>query len=256
VTRNDIFAVWDTTDTRGGKNDLLSSTLEGRQLRSFLQKGGDNALPRMFYHLNPLLPCAIPAMADSWIVAMPDLMRFLEKTAVAGPSVAMLDPHVLAFIAVRGDQHIESSVNMVVSARDPKLSLIRQLTLLRDLQQRYLPQPLPAMAAWAAAQLRPQLDAWRNQHKRSEMIERLEALVKAGFIGRLLALVEDQKAKNEDAAGAERAAALIAAIDSDLAVIDRSSAMRRTVTARFGREIAAAIGMTVLILMSLIAAVE
>jgi hypothetical protein len=32
--------------------------------------------------------------------------------------------------------------------------------------------------------------------------------------------------------------------------------MRRTVTARFGREIAAAIGMTVLILMSLIAAVE
>jgi hypothetical protein len=144
---------------------------------------------------------------------------------------------------------------MVVSARDPKLSLIRQLTLLRDLQQRYLPQPLPAMAAWAAAQLRPQLDAWRNQHKRSEMIERLEALVKAGFIGRLLALVEDQKAKNEDAAGAERAA-LIAAIDSDLAVIDRSSAMRRTVTARFGREIAAAIGMTVLILMSLIAAVE
>ena len=255
VTRNDIFSVWDTTESRGGKNDVLSSTLEGRQLRSFLQKGGDSALLRMFYHLNPLLPCAIQAMAESWILALPDLMRFLEKTAVGGPAVALLDPHVLAFIAVRGDQHFESSVNMVVSTRDPKLFLTRQLTLLRDLQQRYLAQPLPAMAAWVAAQLRPQLDTWRNQHKRAEMLERLEALVKAGFIGRLLALVEDQKARNEDAAGADRAAALIAAIDSDLAILARAGETRRTVTARFGREMAAAIGMTALILMSLIAAV-
>lgn len=254
LLRNDILSVWSAASPRRSRDDVLSLTAEGRQLRIFLQRGGEGALQRAFYVLNPLLPCAVSAMADAWIIGMPDLMRFLEKAAGAGPAAGLVDLHVRAFIAARGDRQIDSAVNLVIGTKDPKTYRLRQLALLRDLQQRYHEHPMRALAAWVAAQLRPELQEWHNQPKRAALVERLEALAQAGFLAPLLALVDDDKGRGEDLAGAQRAAVLVAAIDGELAALERSGTIRRAVTARFGREIAAAIGMMALILMTLAAA--
>ncbi len=254
LLRNDILSVWSTVGTRAGDDNAMMTTAEGRQLRVFLQKGGEDALLRAFYVLNPVLPCAVAAMTEAWIIDMPDLMRFLEKAAGAGPQAILIDPHVRAFIAARADRQLESAVNLVIHTKDPKTYRMRQLALLRDLQQRYHPHPMPALAAWVAAQLRPELDEWQNQRKRTALIEQLGELAQAGFLSRLLALVDDGKGRAEDVAGAQRAALLVAAIDSELAALASSGDARRAVTARFGREIAAAIGLTALILMMLTAA--
>lgn len=254
LLKNDILSIWTAAGSRRRPDSLVALTGEGRQLRVLLQKGGEGTLLRTFYILNPLLPCAVQAMADQWIIAIPDLMRFLEKAAGAGPTANLIDPHVHAFIAARGDRQIESAVNLVLGTRDPKAYRLRQLALLRDLQQRYHAHPMPALAAWVAAQLRPELDEWRNQPKRLALIERLDALARAGMLSRLLAAVNDDKGRAEDLAGAQRAAALVAAIDAELAAAAGSGEARRVVTARFGREIAAAIGLTALMLMMLSAA--
>ncbi len=256
MIRNDVLPAWSAACGRAGHDDVLSLSAEGRQHRIYLQKDGEGALLRFFYALNPVLPCAVPAMADLWIIDVPDLMRFLERAAAAGPNAALLDVHIRAFIAARAERQFDSAVNRLIATTEPALYRKRQLGLLRDLQQRYHAQPMPALAAWAAAQLRPELELRRNRPKRAALIERLDVLAKAGFIGRVLALADDGKARAEDEAGAQRASIVVAAIDEELSVLERSGDMRRIVMARFGREIAAAFGMAAVVLMALLAAFE
>lgn len=251
LLRNDILSTWGASGPHRGPATALASTAEGRQLRMILQKGNEGALLRAFYALNPLLPCAVPAAADQWILGMPDLMRFLERAAGAGPGANVVDPQLRPFIAARGDRQTDAAVSLLTGALDPTAFRLRQLGLLRDLQLRYHPQPMPALSAWVAAQLRPDLEQWRNQPMRAALIEKLETLARAGVLSRLLALVEDEKARAEDLAGARRAAVLVAAIDGELAALVRSGGARRAVTARFGHEIAAAVGLTALMLMML-----
>ncbi len=145
---------------------------------------------------------------------------------------------------------------LVIGTKDPKSFLMRQLGLLRDLQQRHYMHPMPALAAWVAAQLQPDLQEWHNQRKRTTMIEQLDQLAKAGFLARLLALADDEKGRADDITGARRAVMQVAAIDTELAALAHSDAGRRAVSERFGREIAAAIGLTAFILMLLAAVFE
>jgi hypothetical protein len=252
LLRDDVLSTWGAGEG-GASGDVLAASPEGRQLRMFLQKGGENAMLRIFYALNPVLPYSAPAAGDAWIIGMADLLRFLEKSIAPGSGPTLIDSPMRAFITARGDRQLEAAVNLMIVTREPRASRMRQIGVLRDLQQRHLPEPLPALTAWAANQLRPELDVWRNRRKRAAVAERLEASVKAGFVGHLLALLEDDTARRQDEEGAERAAMLVAAIDAELAAIDRSDAMRQAATARFGREMAAALGMMALIVMALLA---
>jgi hypothetical protein len=253
LLRNDILSAWSEAGGPRENENVLMTTPEGRQLRMFLQQGGEGSLLRAFYFLNPLLPCAVTTMSDAWVIDMPDLMRSLEKAAGAGPNANLIDLHIRAFIAARGDRQIDSAVSLVIGTKDPKTFRMRQLGLLRDLQQRHYPHPLPSLAAWVAAQLRPDLQEWHNQRTRTAMIERLDELAKAGFLGRLLALADDEKGRADDITGARRAAVQVVAIDAELAALARSEDRRRAISERFGREIAAAIGLTALMLMLLAA---
>ena len=163
LLRNDILSAWSEPGGPRENENVLMTTPEGRQLRMFLQQGGEGSLFRAFYFLNPLLPCAVATMSDGWVIDLPDLMRSLEKAAGAGPNANLIDLHVRAFIAARGDRQINSAVSLVIGTRDPKTFRMRQLGLLRDLQQRHYAHPMPALAAWVAAQLRPDLQEWHNQ---------------------------------------------------------------------------------------------
>ncbi len=254
VLGHDILSTWTEPAGRPACENVLLADPEGRQLRMFLQQGGEGALLRAFYFLNPLLPCGLPTMSDVWIIDIPDLMRFLEKAAAAGSQAGLVDLHLRAFIAARGDRQIDSAVNLVIKTRDTKSFRMRQLALLRDLQQRYHAQPMPALATWMAAQLLPDLQEWRNQATRTALIEQLNVLAREGFLGRLLALVDDDKGRAADAAGVKQAVLQVAAIDAELSALAHSGDRRRAVSERFGREIAAAIGLTALILMLLTAA--
>jgi eukaryotic-like serine/threonine-protein kinase len=253
LLRDDILSSWSQPGARAASENVLLAAPEGRQLRMFLRQGGEGAMLRAFYFLNPLLPCGLPAMSDGWVIDLSDLMRFLEKAAGAGSKAGLVDLHLRAFIAARGDRQIDSAVNLVIKTTDPKSFRMRQLALLRDLQQRYHNLPMPALAAWMAEQLRPDLQEWRNQATRAALIERLNALAQAGFLGRLLAVVDDDQGRAADTAGAKQAAFQVAAIDAELSALARSGDRRRAVSERFGREIAAAIGLTALILMLLVA---
>jgi hypothetical protein len=240
----EIFGSWSPAEARSSRPETPELLLQ----RQLLQGGGQSGLLRLFYGLNPSLPCRAPGMATDWIASVPDLMRFLERVA-ANAGSNLIDLHISTFIAAHADRKIEVQVSALATIKDAESFRLAELSLLRDLQTRYHPSPMPALAKWVAARLRPDLERWQNKPKREATRVRLDALVPAGSLARLLELVGDRVAWALDNAGARRAATELAMIDAEVAAIDSGDKARFADAERFGRAIAGGIGLSVFILM-------
>jgi hypothetical protein len=238
---NDIASTWSTVDARSDQLDLM-------QQRHLLQGGGPGGLLRLFYGTNPLLPCRVSTMATEWVASMADLMRFFESTA-ANAGDSLIDLHISAFIAARSDRKIEMQVTALAGIKDARSFRLAELLLLQELQARYHPAAMPALAKWVAARLQPDLERWRNKPRREAIQVRLDMLAQAGFVSRLLELTEDRTARALDIAGAYRAANEVARIDIEMSAIDSSDRLRFADAQRFGQAIAGGIGLSVFILM-------
>ncbi len=161
----------------------------------------------------------------------------------------MIDLHISAFIAARADRKIEIQVNGLASTKDAESFRRAELILLQDLQARYHPSPMPALAKWVAARLRPDLERWRNKPRREAMQVRLDSLTHQGSLARLLELAVDRAAWAVDSAGAQLAANEVARIDAEMAAIDNEDKIRFADAERFGRAIAGGIGLSAFILL-------
>ena len=177
-------------------------------------------------------------------------MNVLERVAgAAGDNV--IDLHMSAFIAAHADRKSEMQVTNLTSSKTAELFRHGELTLLRDLQIRYHPVPMPALAKWAADRLRPGLDRWRNKPRREAMQQRLDVVAQAGFLARLLELTDDPGARAMDLAGAIAAEDELAAIDAEVAAIHNEDRLRFADAERVGQTITGGIGLSALILMAL-----
>jgi hypothetical protein len=210
------------------------------------QAGGPNGMARLSYELNPLLPYRAP-IGTAWVGDMPAMMRFLEQAAASAGTV-LITQHLSAFVAARGDRKSEMQVGNLADAKTGDSFRRGELALLRDLQLRYHPDPMPALTKWAAARLRPDLEQWRNKPRRAAMEARFDALAQAGILARLLELTGDRVARAQDTAGAIRAADELAAIDAEVAAINEEDRERVLDAERFGQAITGGIGLTVLLL--------
>lgn len=238
---HEIAADWSPADIRQGlpvAPDIFAH-------RALL--GNPNGLLRLFYGLNPLLPCRADGLTTSWVADIPALMRGLERNAArAGNDI--LDLHLLAFIAARADRKTEVQATNLAGMRDADVIRRGELALLRDLQVRYHPEPMPGLAKWAAGRLRPDLARWRNKPRREAMEGRLQALAQAGFLSRLLDLIDDAAGRAYDVAGVVQATKEVMAIDGEASRIDRSDAQRLADAERAGQAVVGGVGLSVLIL--------
>jgi hypothetical protein len=211
-------------------------------------------LLRAFYTLNPLLPCRAPGMSSSWIVTVGDLMMFFERTATTAPTDAitgLVTLDIATFIAARGDRRIEMEVNALLTKADGNVSRTAELGLLKDLQQRYHPGAMPALAKWTVARLQPALELWHYRPRRIALAAHLDSLARDGLLVRLLAAVDDVAGRAADRAGAERAAMERAMIDAELASIEVSDAPRLADAEHLGQAVTAAIGLMALLVVAM-----
>jgi hypothetical protein len=236
--------------------DIVALRLEARQYRAWLQqRGPSGGLARVAYMLNPMLPCGSPLVGQRWVSTLNDLPAALEAAAPGADHASPpVDSHTAAFIAARSDRRVGMDTN-ALNGTDPDSRLTGQLRLLSELQTRFDPRPLPALAGWFAAQAAPLVARWRNRAKRAEVTDRLTALAAEGQLVAMLALIEDPTGHAADAEGAEQARQELARIDGELAEIDRGGADRAMAAARTGQEIAAGLGLAALATALILAAV-
>lgn len=237
----DIAADWASADTRQAHPGAPDTSAH----RAII--GSPQGLLRMYYGLNPLLPCRGGGLTAEWVADMPALMRAIEQNG-ANLGDAVIDLHLAAFIAARSDRKIELQASGLAGLKTPEAIRHAELVLLRDLQVRYRPVPMPALAKWAVGQLRPGLARWRNRTRREAMTGRLEALAQEGFLAKLLDLTHDISLRAQDVAGAIRAANDVAKIDGETAIIHQSETLRITEAERAGQAIVGGIGLSAVIL--------
>jgi hypothetical protein len=241
---------------RPDRCDFAVLRVDARHDRSWLQqRGQDGGVPRLTYLLNPLTPCASPLMGTRWIARLADLLPMLEEAAgrVDQRQVEPVDTHVAAFISARLERRLDSEL----AASDKKSAeahCLAQLRLLAQLQLRLHPGPLPALAAWLAVGAGPAVAAWHNRERRAGVGQRLGALVAAGQLAPMLAVVEDPAGRGVDSREAQAAAAELERIDAELDGIAGGAAGRAAAAFRLGQEIAAGLGLIVLATVLAVAA--
>ncbi len=189
-------------------------------------------------------------MAGGWVWDISGLMKFLERMA-GGGGETLIDLHMSALIATRADRKSQMQVNNLAGAKSAEIFRHGELALLRDLQIRYHPSPMPTLAKWAAGRLRPGLERWRNKPRREGLQARLDVVAQTGLLARLMELTDDPGARAMDAAGAIRAEMELAAIDAEVAAIDDGDKLRFADAERFGQAITGGVGLSVLILVAM-----
>ena len=248
----DIPGEWSRAEEHSDPSDSFRANADLHQRRQLLRTGGMGGLLRLFYSLNPDLPCRAQSMTTAWVATPHDLMAFLEKT-VAGTGDTIVDMNIAAFIAARADRKVEMQVDALLRAKDGEALRRGELALLQQLQVRYHPGPMPGLAAWAAARLRPDLDRWHNRPRRAALHARLDVLVQAGHLSRMLALIDDLAARSIDASGVQRASVEIATIDAEVAAIEAGDEARLAEAKLFGQAITGGVGISAFILTLLTA---
>jgi hypothetical protein len=229
--------------------DVSLLRLDARQNRACLgTRGPAGGLPRLTYLLNPMLPCAAPALAGRWIGQLAELPGALDAALAANPKAVLFDAQLAAFIAARGDSRFENDANSLTAGAQNQVGM-PELRLLAQLQMRYHPPALPALAAWIAAAAGPMVALWLNRPRRLTMTERLGSLAKAGMLMPMLALLEDPAGRTADAGGSKLAAIELNRINGELQAIAAGADGRSGHADRIGQEIATAVGLVTLATM-------
>lgn len=249
IVASETIAAW--AAFRADRADFAQARNESQRLRGWLQARGYSGGPaRVLYGLNPSMPCASPLLAGHWVSRLADLPPSLDAIAGRlGDATEPIDGHILTFIATRGERRLEPEVNGLSGRLDDRQRLIAILRLLAGLQTRFFPRPLPALAGWVAARGGPLVTLWHNRPRREEVAAGLNQIAAVGFLAPMLALVEDQGGRAQDAQGAQLAFTERTRIDAELNAIAHADQERAAYARHLGREIVAGLGLVALTIM-------
>jgi eukaryotic-like serine/threonine-protein kinase len=251
VTRQEV-ANW--AGLRPDRCDAPMLRSDARRQQSWLRQLGKGVgASLLVYQLNPLMPCASPLLANHWVDRLADLLPALED--VAGNAdrrqVEPVDMHIAAFIAARVEHRMQQELATELGGSTDCLAQIR---ILAQLQSRLGQRPLPALANWLASKAEPVVATWRNRDRRTAIEERLQGLAAAGYLAPMLQVLDDPSARNTDARQAQEAAAMVAAVEAELADIGSGAPGRAEAATRLGQEIAAGFGLAAMAAALVIAA--
>jgi hypothetical protein len=223
---------------RPERSDIVTLRLDMRQHRAKLRlRGWAGGLRRLRFSLNPLLACRSPLLGATPVLRLSDLLPALEAAARAETQGQLpIDRDIAAFVAARDDPQHEALVAALDDRRSGEAALAT-LHLLSSLQQRHGMPPLPRLAAWLAHHLDDAARSWRNRTRRERCAREMNAVVSAGMLPDMLALVDDPVARETDAAGARAAEAAVREIDAELAAITAGAGGRFETARRIGCEI-------------------
>jgi hypothetical protein len=246
----DIVSRWSSMEAREGRGANFNLPQEAFTHRHALVSHHPGSLARMFYALNPALPCQARQVEDRWVTSMPELMRQLERTA-PDSDTSLIDISLAAFIACKAERRIEPMVTELLQTKGPRQFRIRELELMRELQTRHHPAPMPRLAKWMAERIRPELEAWQNRPRREALAAQLADVAKTGSLPRLLMLMQDPAGLAADAARAEGARAELRRVEAELRTIDDHGTLRMAYAERAGQAIAGGVGLVALIMAAL-----
>lgn len=243
----DIVSIWSSLparEGRGGSFALPSDILPFRQVLTNHVPGG---LLRLFYILNPMLPCQAKQVANHWVTSVTELLARLEQTDLNGEG-SLIDLPLAAFIAARGDRRCEPALTQLMTCKNPETFRLKEIELIRDLQLRHHPDPLPALAKWMMERLKPDVLLWQNRPRREALTRRLTDVARTGLLANLVTLIRDPAALAADHAAAQQARSELRQLEAILTSIEAHDSARFGYAERAGHAVAGGVGLGLLTL--------
>jgi hypothetical protein len=249
----EMQGVW--AATREERTPLAPQRLEARQRRAVLQiRGPAGGLSRLAYTLNPSIPCASALLEGRWITTISELAPALDEIAARTGEAELLEPRIAAFVGARSERWLDHEVKALETHAEPADRALTVLRLLSEMQVRYYPAPMPGLTSWIAARAQPLVERWKNRERREAIDSQLKALIAAGFLRPILALLQDQAGHAADSEGLRSARAELGHVDAQLRGIAEGGRHRAAQAARLGQEIAAGIGLATIATTLILAA--
>ena len=202
--------------------------------RAMASTRNDLAMAKLTYEFNPTLACASPLLARHPVPSLASLLPALDELSQGGVSGAVLDAHLLAFIAIR-----RSTAGMKSVRSGDALAELRLLaTLWSDLKQGSVPHLARRMATPIVAAI----EVWPGESRRAARRAAIDAIVSAGDLAALLVLAGDQDQLAEDQSSQAAAHARIAMLEGACAELAAAGPSRQIAALRFGREGVSVVG--------------
>lgn len=208
---------------------------------------------RLRYALNPLLACRSPSLGGALALRAADVPPALELMAARADQRAdlPLDMELVAFIAARFDRLVDPNLAHALPAIDmpgdaaaiagAALAQLRVLARLQGIQG----APTPHLAGWLANRTESLLSHWRRRAERTALRQTLREQALAGRLTPMLALFDDQDAKERDRLAANAAELALALLDREIASLRQDTDHMRQARIT-GGQIAAALGVIAL----------
>ncbi len=239
---------------RAERCDALALRTTARANQALLRiRPPAGGIARLTYTLNPLLPCGGAIGAAHWVTSLDALAPAMETTMQGGGHP--FDSDLVSFLVARVSRDLEMEVNALAAHHGAAFPIMPWLRILAQLQVRYAPHPMPALANWAIAQSEPATAEWQNRDRRSALRETLKHFAAEGNFAPIIAALDDPLGLERDAAGATTAHRALARIDAELSGIALGGPARAAVAARYGQETTAALGLTALAIAILATAI-
>jgi hypothetical protein len=184
---------------QSSRPELLSIKKTIEQACAFVdQSRWGFGIERCLYLLNPVWPCQSPILAQEYVCHIKELLPALERVAQQGiPATEPVDRHVAAFCAAR-TRHVPERHLKNLSSERLHTRHLAMLHVLADVQQRFGPARLPALARWFAGLLAPIIETYHSRPYRKQLSGQLESLLKGGALLPLCALFDNSGARLAD----------------------------------------------------------
>lgn len=220
------------------KTELVPLAQQYERARTVLEKNGlGNGVERAIYELNPGLLCLSPIVRSQYVMNGKALLPALERVAASGgrPHEPM-DRHIAAFLIVR-ERRSEILFSNIASS-DAARRGIALLTLYSEMQNKYGPDTLPALAQWLVPLVEPAVQKYLGKSLREKLHSQLRETAARGDLGSVLRLIDNPDRIEQDKQAFRAARMLYLNTMKEIAHLENTLAHRENVIIRTGKPMA------------------
>jgi len=193
IISSQLITFWVDMQTEA-RSEIVTLGQQYERIRSFIDRISlGNGFERVLYDLNPGLPCLSPIVKNDYVVQPKHLLAALERVAKTGNrGREPMDRHIAAFLVVR-DRRSEMLFDAMAAPDGAARRGIAMITLFADMQTRYGPDALPALAQWLLPLLEQSTRRFIGNTLRAQAQAQLKEVAQQGNLGHMLRLIDDPK---------------------------------------------------------------
>ncbi len=252
IIANQFVTFW-VNQQKEIKTDLVPLAQQLERIRNVIEKSTfGNGIERAVYEMNPTMPCLSPMLGGQYVTNARKMLPALERVA-SQPNrpPEPMDRHVAAFLIVR-DKRSELLFTSMSPNETPMRRGLALLTLFGEMQYRYGPDNLPALAAWLLPLVEPCIRRFLSKPFQEKVRKQAKEAVDRGNLSDLLQQVDEPKRVERDEQEFLMARRMYIDVEREIKELQEKLNHRGNLAREYGRPVAATIASLIGIIFILV----